>query len=163
MPVKMTREQYAALKKGAGAERTGSSRATRRREDLPENQLEKQICDFLRIRRWQVRRNHVGLFVPYRVAMELMAGRKPAGHVYKLTPIRINEPGTADWFAVRCGPKQRVEFFWFECKASGKPPTVKQVRWLWDQNLMALFAEWFDGFEGEAAHDFVRWYGERFE
>ena len=98
MPVKMTREQYAALKKHAhpAKEALAHLRVAKRREDLPENQLEKQICDFLRFRRWQVRRNHVGLFVPYRVVQDLMAGRKP-----KVTPIRMNEPGTADWFAVR--------------------------------------------------------------
>ena len=45
MPVKMTREQYAALKKHAhpAKEALAHLRVAKRREDLPENQLEKQI------------------------------------------------------------------------------------------------------------------------
>ena len=41
-------------------------RASRRRDQLPENQLEAQILDFLRWRGFISHRMHVGVFTPYR-------------------------------------------------------------------------------------------------
>jgi len=133
----------ANLRSGGAAPARG-----RRREDLPENMLERQICDFLAWRGFATTRQHVGTFVPYRVL-------KQAARVTR-DVVRIGEPGAADWWSARPiippggraadGPWPWAGFFW-EAKAPGKRPSPAQLAWLARRRQVGFEATWFNQFQ----------------
>ena len=126
--------------------------SARRREELPENILERQICDFLAWRGFITTRQHVGLFVPYRVL-------KLAPEAIARNIVRIGETGAADWWSARPiilpggraldGPWPWQGFYW-EAKAPGKRPSAAQLAWMARRRQVGLEAAWFDQFQ---AHD----------
>jgi hypothetical protein len=126
----------------------------RRREDMPENILERQITDLLAWRGFITLRLHVGLFVPYRILKQVLAGQ--------LTPeaaarnvVTIGEEGMTDWWSARPiippggraqdGPWPWAGFFW-EAKAPGKRPTAAQLEWLDKRRQCGFEAAWFNQF-----------------
>lgn len=124
-------------------------RTRRRKEDLPENVLERQVCDFLKAHGWTLTRNHVGLFVPYRES------RKADGAWPVVHPIHIGETGMADWRAERAVISTGLcEVFYFETKAPGKFPTLPQRAWLENKRALGFEAEYFNSSES-----FMSWYG----
>jgi hypothetical protein len=99
---------------------------------LTEAQFTRQIKDLLAFRGYVLIRNHVGKFVPYRVAMECLE-RLSRGIAMEavLRHLRANviaeaEEGTADWVAVH--PIKRT--IWIELKRPGEKPRPNQVHWL---------------------------------
>lgn len=126
-------------------------RSPRRVEDLPENQLEAQITDYLRAHGWTCTRQHVGT-----------AYRRMSTQVMFTIP-----KGPADWRAERAiVPKgQRTgentcfacELFYFETKAPGKKPERHQTLWALQRQLTGITATWFDSYDV-----FVRWYRRRY-
>jgi hypothetical protein len=76
------------------------SRTSRRREDQPENILERQIKDFLAWRGFINIRQHVGTFLPLRVAKQLQAGQITFEQALR-NVVRIGEEGCADWWSAR--------------------------------------------------------------
>jgi hypothetical protein len=112
---------------------------------LSENDVERQICDFLRRYGWYAVRNHVGAFVPYAKHMRAMAGKA----LGRKDIVAINEEGTADWlFTHGAFPP-----IWVEVKAPGKTPSTKQLLFLEKMRLLNMFAVWTDRYE-----DFEQWY-----
>ncbi len=135
---------------------SGKPRQKRRKEELPENILEEQIRSLLAVRGWIVTRNQVGLYLPYRVAMQ-----KPE-EIARAHPVRIGETGTADWRAERAIPGEQhvAQLFYYECKAPGRKPKPDQLRWLERRRAAGIPAEWFDAFDGDFGdgHEFLPWY-----
>jgi hypothetical protein len=134
--------QKAGVAPGQAPDAPKTPRARRKKEDLPENQVEKQILDFLAIKNWTVIRQHVGTFVPYRVAVQNLP-------INGWDIVRINERGTPDYCAERAVPGAlgRCERFWFEVKGSGGKPSPHQKEWLRKRALMGWLAGWFDCFD----------------
>jgi hypothetical protein len=114
---------------------------------LSENQVEKQICEFLGAYGWHAMRNHVGPMVPYAKCMDAIE----TGALGKRDVIEMNTEGTADWvfFHANYTP------LWVEVKRKGKKPTDKQLKFLRERRFMKQFAVWTDRFE-----DFRDWYEE---
>lgn len=120
-------------------------KARPRKQDLPENVLEKQICDYLAWRGFLNLRQHVGLFVPYRCA------KTAAFH----NVVNIGQEGMADWLSIRpaidpggsaCeGPWLWQGFFW-ECKGPGRKPSAVQLEWLNKRRRCGFEAAWFNQF-----------------
>jgi hypothetical protein len=155
-------------------------RASRRRHDLPENQLERQIVDFLAWRNFISIRQHVGTFLPFRVVKQLQQGQITFEQAMR-NVIRINEEGTADWLSARPiipaggraldGPHPWQAFYW-EAKAAGKRPTDAQVAWLDKRRQVGLEAAWFNQFavtdrpspvvEPKNSHVFEVWFHDYF-
>jgi hypothetical protein len=129
-------------------------RASRRREDLPENVLERQIKDFLIWRGFKSIRQHIGTVAPYRVLKQL--------HLRQITLeqaarniMRIGEEGATDWLSARPliapggraldGPWPWQGFYW-EAKAPGKKPSDAQLRWIERHKQVGIEAVWFNQF-----------------
>jgi hypothetical protein len=143
---------------------------------LPENALERQICDFLAYRGFISTRQHVGTFVPYRVLRQLEAGHLEPEQAAR-NILRIGEPGAADWFSAKPiippggraqdGPWPWAGFFW-EGKAPGKRPTDAQLGWLERRRRLGFEAAWFNQFsardrpspacEPRNSHVFESWF-----
>lgn len=153
----MSAAQFALFQQPGAARKPGQPRLKRRPEDLPENQLTRQVCDFLRAKGWTVTRQQSGLFCrPF----------DPASR------IRIGEPGCSDWRAERpvipTGARrgslaQYHQLFYFELKAPGKKPRPDQLAWLRAREATGTLARWFDAFNGGRSSDFVAWYRATFE
>jgi hypothetical protein len=73
---------------------------TRRRADLPENRLERQIRDSLAYHGFVSMRLHVGTFVPWRVLRAVAAGQMSLAEASRQI-VTVNEKGTADWLSLR--------------------------------------------------------------
>jgi hypothetical protein len=147
----MSAAQFALFKQAGKPRAKGAPRVQRRRDAMPENQLEGQICGFLRARNWQVSRQHVGTFVPYRVLMAFAEKRMTLEQA-KRNIIRVGEKGAADWHALRV-----PHSFFFEVKAPSKVPTPEQLTWLERKRWFGTPAEWFSSFEA-----FQEWYRRMF-
>jgi hypothetical protein len=129
--------------------------ARRRREAMPENIIERQITDFLAWHGFTSLRLHVGLFVPYRVLKQVLAGQL-APEVAARNVVRVGEEGMPDWWSARPiippggraldGPWPWQAFFW-EAKAPGKRPTDAQLAWIDRRRQVGLEAAWFNQFE----------------
>jgi hypothetical protein len=129
-------------------------RATRRREDLPENQLERQIKDFLSWRGFISVRQQVGTFLPLRVVKQLQQGQISFEQAMR-NIVRLGEEGASDWWSARPiipaggraqdGPHPWAGFFW-ECKAPGRKPSDAQLEWLAKRRAVGLEAAWFNQF-----------------
>jgi hypothetical protein len=119
----------------------------RRPEDLPENMLERQICDFLAWRGFISTRQHVGVFVPLRILKQVARGDRDV--------VRIGETGAADWWSAKPiipergraldGPWPWQGFYW-EAKAPGKRPSPAQLAWLDKRRQAGFEAAWFNQF-----------------
>jgi hypothetical protein len=129
--------------------------ARRRREDMPENVLERQITDFLAWRGFISIRQHVGTFLPFRVVKQLQAGQISFEQALR-NVVRIGEEGAADWWSARPiippggraqdGPWLWQGFFW-EAKAPNRRPTDAQLVWLEKRRQVGVEAAWFNQFE----------------
>jgi hypothetical protein len=124
---------------------------------LPENVLERQIRDFLTWHGFTSVRQHVGVFVPYRVLKQIESGRlAPEQAAHNI--VRIGEEGAADWWSARPiippggraleGPHPWAGFFW-EAKAPGKRPTHAQLAWINRRRQVGLEAAWFNQFQAQ--------------
>jgi len=152
-------EQYSLLRRNAEGKPvlrvpgTKRARVKKRTEDLPENQLEKLVTDYLRHHGWTCTKQHAGFF------------KKFVGG--KMTGFTIGEKGQADWRAERpvIPPGSRlsktscfrVELFYFETKAPGKKPEAHQQLWLDRRQLTGITTGWFSSFDS-----FVQWYRQRY-
>jgi hypothetical protein len=163
-----------------GDEASPILRATRRREDLPENQLERQIRDFLNWRGFISVRQHVGLFIPFRVVKQLQQGQISFEQAMR-NIVKLGEEGASDWWSARPiipagsraldGPHRWEAFFW-EAKSPGKRPTDAQLEWLSRRRQVGLEATWFNQFqlqdrqapacEPRDSHVFGVWFTEYF-
>jgi hypothetical protein len=131
------------------------ARARKRKEELPENILEKQITDFLAFRAFVNNRQQVGLFVPFGVLKQLQIGQLKLEDAAR-NIVHIGEEGMADWWSARPvippggrplgGPHLWQGFFW-EAKAPGKRPSEVQLDWLRKRRQVGFEAAWFDQFE----------------
>jgi hypothetical protein len=154
--IRISPVQFSLLEANLRAGGTAPARG-RRRQDLPENVLERQICDFLAWRGFLSTRQHVGTFVPYRVLKQVETGQ--------LTPeaaarnvVRIGEEGACDWWSIQSlvspggragdGPWPWAGFFW-EAKAPGKRPTEAQLAWMDQRRQFGFQAAWFDQFAAQ--------------
>jgi hypothetical protein len=128
--------------------------ARRRREDQPENVIERQIADFLAYRGFTSLRLHIGLFLPFRVHRQVLAGQlAPEAATHSI--VHIGETGMSDWWSARPvippggraqdGPWPWRAFFW-EAKAPGRRPTEAQLEWLEKRRRCGYEATWFNQF-----------------
>ncbi len=159
--IRMTEEQARRLRQRSLFQNCASGppikkpRVQKRKEELPENQNEKIICDFLAIRGWIVERNHVGLFVPYAQFINARTVKKPR-------VIRIGEKGVADWRAERLvsgGGVGMFQRFDFEVKARGEKPKPDQSEWMSKRRLLGQIVVWFDGYD-KGNSPLIPWYFE---
>jgi hypothetical protein len=126
----------------------------RRRQDQPENVLEKQILDFLGYRGFVSSRQHVGAFTPYRILRLVARGQLSLDEASR-NLVQINEKGASDWWSARPliptggraqdAPWPWQGFFW-ECKAPNKRPTDAQLEWLAKRRQCGFEAVWFNAF-----------------
>lgn len=100
---------------------------------LKENDVERQINDFLRWRHWIPLRLHAGVL------------RSMDMERY----ISLNKKGTPDWCAVH----PALGAIFYETKAPGKKPTKAQIQALEELRFGGFRADWFDGLE-----PFEKWY-----
>jgi hypothetical protein len=153
----------------------------RRKEDLPENILEKQITDYLAYRSFITTRQQVGTFVPYRVLKQIHQGKLTLKDAER-NIVRIGEEGASDWWSVRPaippgsrpleGPHLWQGFFW-EAKAPGKRPTDEQLVWMDRRRQVGIEAAWFNAFQlgpdeyrpdrPQASHVFEVWFSDYFQ
>jgi hypothetical protein len=101
--------------------------------ELSENDVERQINDYLRWHGWRLHRLHVG------------KARFPSGHWVEFYP-----QGTADWMATR-GRQGAV--LYYEVKRPGEKPSADQVVFLEQARREGYPADWFDSLAA-----FVAWY-----
>src|ERR1700678_4388527 len=101
-------------------------RSKKELENLPENIVERQLLDFLKIRGWTCQRLHIGSFVPAGVIMRMLANGVPlTKEVLFRQMVRVGAKGDTDWRAERIVPGRRglVESFYFEVKKEGAKPS----------------------------------------
>ena len=132
-----------------------TARVKKRKQDLPENQVECQVTEFLRARGWFVERQHVGTFVAYRVLAALREAKSDADRQKALRgaiPVRIGEKGKPDWVATRpcfgsgAGLMPHLVFE-FEIKAPGKRLSPEQAEYIRKAIACKRNAFWWDSFE----------------
>jgi hypothetical protein len=99
---------------------------------LTEAEFTRQVRDLLGYHGYHLVRNHVGTFVPYRVAvkaLEMMAkgaGTTAARAILNANTIQGSDEGTADWFAIH--PERRTLLL--ELKRRGGKLRTGQKQWL---------------------------------
>lgn len=94
--------------------------------ELRENDVERQVNDFLRAHQWMVHRLHVG-------TMRALDG----------SYLRMYPEGTPDWMATHT---QRPAIY-YELKAPGKKPTDAQLLQIMYLGRVGYFAGWWDSLE----------------
>lgn len=132
----------------------------KKKQDLPENMVTRQITDFLRVNGWTLARQHVGTFIPYR---EYRLFMEDPG--YKVHLLKIGEDGMTDWRAerpiipmgIRPGDARSCEVFYLEFKGLGKKPTPDQRMWIERKRATGIPSNWFDSLDG-----FLYWYWRRY-
>jgi hypothetical protein len=149
--LRVTPAQYQLLIAKPEKRLRGAPRVKKRREDLPENQVERQITDFLKCMGWTVTKQHAG--ISYRRNSDQVAFSQVKG--------------TADWSAERPIIPQgmrptrdtcfALERFYLEVKAPGKKPQAHQLFWLDQRQLTGTTATWADSIQG-----FQKWYWKRY-
>jgi hypothetical protein len=153
--VRVTEAQAKMLLEGNRTTKKGNPRIKRSANQTPENLLEDSVCAFLRLRRWFVQRNHVGLF-------RTLDGKRV---------ITVGNKGTPDWSAerevevLRFGNHQRpvCQRFYFELKSPTKKPSDVQQEWMIGSRMRGIQAWWFDRFDGPGENAFLPWYRANFE
>jgi hypothetical protein len=159
----MSEDQFALLFRGPGSQRAAKTRVAgprKRREDLPENILESQVCGLLAARGWVLIRQHVRTVVDW----HQLAG-KDVVKVSALRPSRIGSKGDSDWIAVRPiigQPRGAAHLFYFETKAPGRKPSTEQRLYLERRLACGFLAAWFDDYDGDWDTSFLPWYGRHF-
>jgi hypothetical protein len=182
MPVRASKTQLELLERNlARNDEASVIPASRRREDMPENVLERQIVDFLAWCGFMSIRQHVGTFLPFRVVKQLQAGQITFEQALR-NMVRIGEVGAADWWSARPiippggraldGPHPWAAFSW-EAKAPGKRPTDAQLAWIDRRRQVGLEAAWFNQFavrdrpspvcEPRDSHVFETWFSGYFD
>lgn len=156
--VRMSQSDFDFLQRrkvGASAGTAPTQPRTRKpKSQLPENIVEKQILDFLLVKGWTVLRQHVGTYVPYRIAVQNLP-------INGWDIVRINERGCPDYCAERLIPGRTglVERFWLEVKGPKGKPSPHQKEWLYRRKALGWLAEWFDDFNDfPGPHSFLGWY-----
>lgn len=159
--IRVSQSQAASLFENQSQAHAGGPakpRVRRPKAELPENIIEESICSFLRANGWYLKRNQVGLYVPFRVLRDPKAMASPH-------PIRIGETGEADWMAYRPGSSNfSFTLFFWEAKAPGKKPNPDQIRWLFNRRALGFLADFFDDFNDFPGkdHSFLEWYRRHF-
>jgi len=124
---------------------------------LSENDIEKQITDFLRFRGWELTRQHVGVFVPLRVY-----NQKPETLIRKQI-VTIGEKGQCDWLAKRVGRDHCFcEIFEWEAKRPGAKPSEDQLRYIDRRRALGWTCDWFDSLSNGGKKPLVEWYEQHF-
>ena len=106
-------------------------RIKKRREDLPENIIEKQLCDFLSAHGWR--------------CIRLLAGTFKWMHGQGVVTGAM--PGTPDWLVIR-----GAEYFMLEAKASGGKLRDSQQVWIRQarqESIPVVVANNYDAFVKE--------------
>lgn len=123
------------------------------RASLRENDVEAQICDFLRLRRWIVKRQHVGKHVPLGLLLRLLgAGGVTKQAIYR-NVVDLGEKHAADWRAERAATDGLMQVIYIEVKAPGRKPDADQLDWLNRARLSGARAGWWDSIDS-----FEAWY-----
>lgn len=173
----MTEDQFALFQSNLNREAPakGAKRPTLTKDErdaLPENQVKKQCIDFLEAIGFEVFRNHVGVYVPYRIYAALnewidkQEGPRPRAGGWDV--VTVNEKGTPDWKAERMLRTRPgiVERFWIELKAPGKTPSKNQWAWIRKHRPLGHLVEYFDCLEDEDGfndgHALVPWVKKHF-
>ena len=150
------------------ARKPGAPRQKQRKEDLPENIIEGQICGLLRARGWTVERNHVGSFIPTGVVMRLLeSGQALTKETLFRSIVRVGVRGDPDWRADRvvhvAGVRGITQHMFFECKAPGKRPSPVQLDRIRVLKVMGWIVDYFDDFNDfPGPHSFVTFYRQTF-
>lgn len=138
MALRLSEAQYRRLQQGQqeSTAKPAKFRLTAAKPRVSENDVERQIRDFLVYRGWTVVRQQSGLF--RRLNDE---GR-----------VRVGEKGCADWYAVRPATDDSTwppcaHFFYYEVKAARKKPSQDQLAWIMRQRTVGLLAGWFDSLD----------------
>jgi hypothetical protein len=107
---------------------------------LSENDVERQITDFLRLRGWHVERMQSGMFQPW-------WPNKPTDNP---RPIRVGRKGMVDWLAVQPHLHKvgKPCVLFIEVKAPGKKPNPHQMKELRERVAQGFLAGWFDSLKG---------------
>lgn len=154
----------------------GRQAPRKRKEALPENQVESAILTFLRIRGWTVERQQAGTVIGVGMIMGALK-RGPITGIESLYGLmsKWGNKGRADWVAVRPlayvdrnaagvypGLVQRFEM---EIKGPCKKPSPEQRKYLEYRVSMGFLCGWFDALEDDGFGGgtcFEVWYGKRF-
>lgn len=133
-----------------GSKPAAAPRVKKRKQDLPENQVERAITDFLRYRGWQIERQHVGTFVPFRVFAALRDAKSPEDRERALkysNIVRIGEKGKPDWSATLRLGGGLYRFIEFEVKAPGAELRTEQWEYIRRARALKRDVFWWDSFE----------------
>jgi hypothetical protein len=153
--VRLSEKQFALLEnKSEKASPQGKRRPRTQREKaaLPENQIERAICDVLSANGYVNLRMHVGLFRGW----------------HGTSIVRVGEVGMPDWLSLcpisGAGGPRRVKAIWWECKAPGRKPRPEQLEWLDRHHRCGFTTAWFNQFDDddrtdpEHSHVFITWF-----
>ncbi len=160
MACRVSAAEFAMLK-GNLTRQTGSlipsparSAAPRKAKSaLPENIVEAQIVGFLRLRRWIVKRQHVGKHVPLGFLLRMLErGRITKADVFRAV-VDVGEKHAADWRAERSAGGGLMQVLYVEVKAPGRKPSPEQADWIERVRLTGALATWSDSID-----DFESWY-----
>lgn len=164
MAVRMSRAEFKALQAGTahfppsneGAKQEVPRKA---RASMPENQVEAQIVDFLRQRRWVVKRQHVGKHVPLGLLLRYLERGPITKELLFRNTVDVGEKYAADWRAERAtaGHSRLMQVLYVEVKAPGKKPTREQEDWLKRARINGALAGWWDSLDS-----FMAWYKAEF-
>jgi hypothetical protein len=121
---------------------------------LGENVLESQIVSYLSYRGFISVRQHVGSFLPLRIARQLWLAQITLEQAMR-NIVRIGEAGASDWWSARplIRPEGRAAdgswawrgFFW-ECKGPNERPNPAQLAWLDKRRQLGFESTWFNQF-----------------
>ncbi len=146
MAVRMKSAEFEMLRKVMAGEKVSAPEARPRKpkSSLPENMVESQIVDFLRARRWVVRRQHVGKHVPLGYLLRMMARGPLTKAVLFQAIVDVGEKHAADWRAERSAGGGLMQVLYIEVKARGEKPEEGQLLRLEQYRLTGALAGWFD-------------------
>lgn len=158
----ITEADFALLRGNLAGQSTAPASVARKppqraRTSLPENIVEQQICDFLRVRRWVVKRQHVGKHVPLGFLLRTMEHGGITREAIFRNIVDVGEKYAADWRAERAVDGGLMQVLYVEVKAPGRKPTPEQKEWLERARLAGARAGWWDSIEA-----FTTWYAREF-
>jgi hypothetical protein len=127
------------------------------KDRMPENQVEAQIVAYLRLRRWVVKRQHVGKHVPLGFLLRTLERGPITREAIFRNTVDVGEKYAADWRAERSAAGGLMQVLYVEVKAPGKKPTPEQCDWLERARLAGARAGWWDSLDS-----FEAWYTREF-